>query len=160
MCSVLFCSYLLCGLRLSLLSLITSSDSKAFLRFIAFSGSPTVAHHAFPFRLWCEGMAKSKLTFSCALWYYTVGIPLWTSRNRQSQTSKFHGKNTTPCAPTYVITHLPLRSCYREVYGNIACEENGHSCDYTAPMGVTTPCCDKFITLLTFELSSFRENCF
>ena len=32
-------SYLLCGLCLSFLSLITSSDSKGFLRLIAFSGS-------------------------------------------------------------------------------------------------------------------------
>ena len=41
---------------------------------------------------------------------------------------------------------LPLRTCYEEVYRNTAREENSwisHS---------------KFITLLTFELSSFREN--
>ena len=102
-----------------------------------------------------------KLTSSHALWYYTswaylsqmhrpnlwVGILFWTSRKRQWQTSKFNRK-AIPRAQTHMITHLQLRTCYREVYGNIACEENGwfsHS---------------KFITLLTFELSSFRESDF
>ena len=37
--------------------------------------------------------------------------------------SKFDGTNTIPDAPSYVITHLLLRTFYREVYGNIAREE-------------------------------------
>ena len=36
--------------------------------------------------------------------------------------SKFNGKQR---APTHMITHLLLRMCYGEVYGNIAREENG-----------------------------------
>ena len=59
----------------------SSSDSKAFLRFIAFSGSPTAVHCPLH-----------------ALRYYTVGIPFWTARKRQSQTSKFDGKATIPRA--------------------------------------------------------------
>ena len=39
--------------------------------------------------------------------------------------SKFDGKTTIVRAPTHVITHLQLRTCYGEVYGNIAREENG-----------------------------------
>ena len=52
-----------------------------------------------------------------------------------SQPSKFDEKNTIPRAPSHVTTHY-----YGEVYGNIA--------DLVA------------VTLLTFELSSLRENCF
>ena len=51
----------------------SSSDSKAFLRFIAFSGSPTAVHRPLH-----------------ALRYYTVGIPFSTAHKRQSQTSKLH----------------------------------------------------------------------
>ena len=42
-------SYSLCGLRLSFPTNNSSSDSKAFLRFIAFSGSQTAVHRAFLF---------------------------------------------------------------------------------------------------------------
>ena len=59
----------------------SSSDSKAFLHFIVFSGSPTAVHHPLH-----------------ALRYYTVGIPFWTAHKRQSQTSKFDGKTTIPHA--------------------------------------------------------------
>ena len=79
----------------------SSSDSKAFLRFIAFSGSPKAVHCPLH-----------------ALQHYTVGILLVKdSHNCLSSTEK----------PQYhVLNHtLPLRTCYEEVYGNIAHEENG-----------------------------------
>ena len=105
----------------------SSSDSKAFLHFIAFSGSPTAVHRPLH-----------------ALRYYTVVIPFWTT---QSQTSKFDGKTTIRHAQVTYHT-LPLGTRYGEVYGNIAREENGWLSR------------SKFITLLTFKLSSFRENGF
>ena len=52
----------------------SSSDSKAFQHFIAFSGSPTAVHCAFLF-FEAKAWPQSKLTSSCALWYYTVDIP-------------------------------------------------------------------------------------
>ena len=67
-------SYSLCGLCLSLSSLITI-DSKAFLRFIAFSGSPTAVHRAFLFfdaKAWPQSQTD---LFTCTIQYYTVGIP-------------------------------------------------------------------------------------
>ena len=66
-----------------------------------------------------------KLTSSRALWYYTVSIPFCSSHKRQTRTSKFNGKNhNTTCSKSRDHTLL-LRTCYGEVYGNIACEENG-----------------------------------
>ena len=56
-------------------------------------------------------------------------------------------KDSTACSKSRDHT-LTLHTCCGEVYGNIAREENGWLSS------------DKFITLLTFELSSFRENCF
>ena len=56
-------SYSLCGL----LSNNSSSGTKTFLRFIAFSGSQTAVHRPLH-----------------ALQYYTVSIPFWTARKRQS----------------------------------------------------------------------------
>ena len=117
----------------------------------------------FPF-LWCEGMATVinwplHVHYGITLWaylsqthrpnlrYYTVGIPFWTSCKTQSQTSKFDGKKHNVCSNSRDHTFM-LHTCYREVYRNIACEENGWLI------------CGKFITLLTFELSSFRENGF
>ena len=52
----------------------SSSDSKAFLCFIAFSGSLTAVHRAFLFfnaKLW----PQSQTDLFTALWYYTVGTP-------------------------------------------------------------------------------------
>ena len=51
----------------------SSSDSKAFLHFVVFSGFPTAVHRPLH-----------------ALRYYTVGIPFSTAHKRQSQTSKLH----------------------------------------------------------------------
>ena len=51
-------------------------------------------------------------------------------------------------APTHMTTHIPLCTCYGKVYRNVALEENGW------------PSRGKFITLLTFKLSSFNENRF
>ena len=50
---------LLLALRTLSLSFLnnSSSDSKAFLRYNAFSGSPTVVNHALLFWLRCKGMA-------------------------------------------------------------------------------------------------------
>ena len=59
---------------LSFLTNNSSSDSKAFLRFIVFSGSPTAVHRAFLFfdaKAWPQSQTDS----SCALRYYSVGIP-------------------------------------------------------------------------------------
>ena len=52
----------------------SSSDSKPLLRFIAFSGSPTAVHRAFLSSM-RRHTHSHKLTSSCALRYYTVGIP-------------------------------------------------------------------------------------
>ena len=60
----------------------------------------------------------------------------------------FSSQLEVPHAPTHVIIHLPLSTCHGEVYVNIAREENGWGS------------CGKFITLLTFELSTFREKGF
>ena len=70
----------------------SSSDSKAFLHFIAFSGSPTVVwvrlvrlvHRAFLFfdvKVWPQSQTD---LFMCTT-VYTVGIPFCISRKRQSQ---------------------------------------------------------------------------
>ena len=108
MCKV--CSHFSETLSLTLLTLSltnnSSSDSKAFLPFIAFSGSPTAVHRPLH-----------------ALQYYTVGIPFWTTRKRPSQT-KFDGK-TTYCVLKSLNHTLLLRKCYGEVYGYIARQENG-----------------------------------
>ena len=85
---VWFCSYLckvcsrvsealLLVLRTLSLSFPTnnpSSDSKAFLRFIAFSGSPTPVHCAFLSSMRRHGHSH-KLISSRAPRYYTVRIP-------------------------------------------------------------------------------------
>ena len=82
---------------------------------------------------------------------YTVlcmhyGITLWAYLSEPLvKESKFDGKTTTLRAQ---VDTLLLRMCYGEVYGNIAREENGWLSR------------GKFITLLTFELSSFRGNGF
>ena len=152
---------LLLPLRTLSLSFVTnnsSSDTKAFLRFIAFSGSQIAVHRDFLFfsdaKAWpqsqtdlftCTTVLHCGHTFLRRIGYYTVGIPFWTSRKRQSRTFKLDGK--TACSNSHDHT-LPLCTCYREVYGNIAREENGWLSR------------SKFITLLTFELSSFRENGF
>ena len=71
-------------LSLSFVTNNSSSDSKAFLRFIAFSGSPTAVHHAMQ-----RHGHSYKLISSHALQYCTVGIPFWTySHRRLSSTEK------------------------------------------------------------------------
>ena len=80
----------------------SSSDTKAFLRFITFSGFPTAVHHPLH-----------------ALRYYTVGIPFRTTCKGQSQTSKFDGKATIPHAQvtwshitiTYVLQRNIRKHC-------------------------------------------------
>ena len=148
-------SYSLCGLALSL-SLVTnnsSSDSKAFLRFIAFSGSPTAVHCAFLFyKLMRRHGYSHKLTLSHALRYFTVGKAFWNSRKRQSQTSnrsKFDRKTTIPRAPStwsYIYRYIRVTERYMETLHVKKIVDLCH--------------CGKFITLLTFELRSFTENGF
>ena len=133
-------------LSLSFVTNNSSLDSKAFLRFIAFSDFPTAVHRAF---LFFKGMATVTnwplcVHYDITLWAYlsqthrpnlrycTVGIAFWASRKRQSQMSKFDRKTTIPRAPTHLITHLSLRTCYGEVYRNIAHEENGWLSAYSA----------------------------
>ena len=178
---VWFCSYLckvcprvseslLLVLRTLSLSFPTnnpSSDSKAFLRFIAFSGSPTAVHCAFLSSMRRHGQVTnwslhvhngitlctylSQTHRPIALHCMHYGITLWAylSEPLVKDSHKRSTENTIPRAPSHVIT-LPLRTCYGEVYGNIAREENGW-----LSHGIR-----KFITLLTFELSDFRENGF
>ena len=91
------------------------------------SQAPNSSTPCFPF-LQCEGMAtvtnwRLHMHYGITLWEYlsqmhrpnlwycTVGIPFWTSHKRQSQTSKFNGKTTIPCAPSYVIL---LRTCIQK----------------------------------------------
>ena len=113
MCSVLFltacpCSCVSEALLLTLLTLSltnnSSSDSKAFLCYIAFSGSPKAVHR--PLHV---------------LQYYTVGIPLIKDIHKclsSTEKPQYHMLKS--------LNHtLPLHMCYGEVYGNIAREENG-----------------------------------
>ena len=107
----------------------SSSDSKAFLHFIAILNSSTPC---LPF-LRCEDMATVTnwplhMHYGITLWAYlsqthrpvayitvlnTLDIPFWTSRKRQSQTSPSSmEKPQILRAPSYVITHLPLHTCY------------------------------------------------
>ena len=80
---------------------------RLFLRFIVFSGSPTAVHCPLH-----------------ALRYYTVGIPFWTARKdshkRLSLTEKLQYHVLKSLDHT-----LPLHTCYEEIYGSIAREENG-----------------------------------
>ena len=140
-----------------------SSLRQAFLCFIAFSDSPTAAH--------CDLSSMQrhghshKLTSSCALQYRTMGaylsqthrpIALHCMHNGLTPWAYFskplvktvtniyvRWNITMSCAPTR--DHI-LRTCYGEVYKNVAQENGWLSC--------------KFIMLLSFELSSFRENSF
>ena len=125
-------------LSLSFLTNNPSSDCKAFLRFILFSGSPTAVHRAFLFfdvKAWPVTNWPSR-----ALRYYTVGIPFWTSHKRQSQMSKFNRKTTIPRAPSHmIIMYVVWRGTRKQ-----CTEENGWLSH------------GKFITFLTFELRSFR----
>ena len=129
-------SYSLCGL--SLVTNNSSSDSKAFLRFIAFLGSPTAVHRAFLFfdaKAWPQPQTDlfTCTTVLATLWAYFsqthrpialhcmhYGITLWAYLSEplvkdKSQTSKkFDRKTTIPRAPSH-----------GEVYGNIARDENG-----------------------------------
>ena len=93
-------------LSLSFLTYNSSSDSKAFLGFIVFSGSPSAVHWLSFSSMQRHGHSH-KLTSSRALQHYTVGIPFWTSCKRQSQTSKFDGTTTIPRAPSHTI-HITI----------------------------------------------------
>ena len=118
----------------------SSSNSKTFLRSLR-SQAPQQQYTVLSLSsMWRHGHSH-KLTSSRALRYYTVGIPFqmhrpnlqyctvgipfWTSHKRQSQMSKFNGKTTIPARSNSHDHTLPLRTCYGEVYGNIAREENG-----------------------------------
>ena len=83
---------LLLALQTLSLTNISSSDSKVFLRFIVFSGSPTAVHHSLQ-----------------ALQYYTVGIPFWTARKRQSQASKGWRKNHNNACWSHFTHYLYIR---------------------------------------------------
>ena len=167
-------SYSLCGLCLSLKFLTnkSSSDSrpKAFLRFTAFSGSPTAVHRAFLFfdaKAWPVTNWPLHVHYGITLWaylsqthrpiaphcmHYGITLSAYLSeplvKDSRKRLSWRKTETTIPRAPSYHDHTLPLRTCYGEVYGNIASEENGWLSSR------------KFITLLTFELSSFRENGF
>ena len=80
---------LLLALRTLSLTNNSSSDSRAFLRFIAFSGSPTAVYRPLHAR---------------ALWHYTVGIPFWTARKRVTNVLSSTEKPHTACS-SHLITH-------------------------------------------------------
>ena len=103
--SVLACMCKVCS-RVSEALLLTNnsfSDNKAFLHFIAFSGSPTAVHRP----------------YDITLWTYLSEPLVKDSHIRLSSTEKQH------CVLKSLNHTLPLRTCYGEVYGNIAREENG-----------------------------------
>ena len=147
-------------LSLSFLTSNSSSDSKAFLHFIAFSGSPTAVHRAFLFfdaKAWPQSQtdlftcttvwAYLSLLHSIAcitLWAYLsqthrpialhcmhYGITLWAyllvkdSHKRSSSTENIKSQYHYTTRSKSRDHTLPLRTCYGEVYGNIASEENG-----------------------------------
>ena len=136
---VWFCSYLckvcshvsealllvLWTLSLSFPTNNPSSDSKAFLCFTAFSGSPTAVHCAFLSSMRRHGHSH-KLISSRAPQYYTPSahtflrridllhsiacttvLPLWAylSEPLVKDSHKRSTENTIPCAPSHVITH-------------------------------------------------------
>ena len=114
----------------SLLSLITrsSSDSKASLRFIAFSGFPTAVHRAFlcfDAKAWPQSQTD---LFTCTtvlhcghtflrrirrsnLRYCTVDIPFWTSCKRSHK--RLHASSTEK--PRYHVLQLTWSHIYRYV---------------------------------------------
>ena len=117
-------SYSLCGLCLSFATNNSSSDSKAFLCFNAFSGSPTVVHRVFLFRLRCEGMATVTnwplhVYFGITLWaclsqthrpnpqYYTVGIP------SEPLVEDGHKRLSSTEEPQYLVLQLTWSHIYR-----------------------------------------------
>ena len=117
-------SYSFCRLCLSLSSLITLPQTVRLFYVSLRSQAPQQQYTGFPF-LQCKGMA-TVTNWPLHVHYHirlSVGIPFWSSRKRQSQTSKFDGKTTIPRAPSHVITHYRY-VCVTE-YGNIACKENG-----------------------------------
>ena len=96
-------------LALLIVSNNSSSDSKAFLRFIAFSGSTTAVHRPYGITLWAY-----------------LSEPLVKDSHK---CLKFDGKTTTPRAQVANTVTYALRRSIR-----------------------------KHGTLVTFELSSFREK--
>ena len=90
-----------------------------------------------------------KLTSSRALRYYTLGIPFWTSRKRQPQKSKYNWKTTT----CFNLRDHTFSYHYVRVTRGIR-----KHCTWRK--WLTYHSRSKFITLPTFELSSFRENGF
>ena len=96
-------SYLLCGLCTS----SSSSDTKAFLHFIVFSDSPTA------YTVHC-------MHYGIILWAYLSELLVKDSHKHLSLMEK-----PQYCMLKSLDHTLPLRTCYGEIYGNIACKENG-----------------------------------
>ena len=108
--SVLACICKVCSrvseallLALLIVSNNSSSDSKAFLRFIAFSGSPTAVHRP----------------YSITLWAYLSELLVKDSHKRLSLTEKQQHRVLKSLNHT-----ISLHMCCGEVYGNMAREEN------------------------------------
>ena len=113
MCFRSYLSHLICGVCLSLSSLITLPQTvRLFLGFIVFSGSPTAPHCAF---LFFDAKAWPQSQTARAPWYYTLGIPFWTSCKDSHKRLKFDGKTTVLCASTHVITHLHVTERYTDM---------------------------------------------
>ena len=116
-------SYSLCGLCLSLLSLITLPQTVRLFYVSLRSQAPKQQYTVLSFSSMRRHGHSHKTDLFNSLWaylsqkhrpnlrYYTVGIPFGTSRKRQSQKSKLDGKTTIPRAPTHMITHY----CYVRV---------------------------------------------
>ena len=143
-------SYLLCGVCLSLLSLVTLLQTVRLSTFhcvlrlpmqqqytvLSFSSMQRHGHitnwplnlHYGTFTLWTY---LSQMHRPIALHCMHYGITLWAYlsellvKDSHKRCFKFDGKtNNTVCSKSHDHT-LPLRMCYGEVYGNIAREENG-----------------------------------
>ena len=170
-----FCSYLckvcsrvsealLLALRTLSLSFPTnnsSSDSKAFLHFHCVLRLPNSSTPCFPF-LRCEGMASHKLTFTCTTvlhcahtflrridLLHSIACTTVLHCEHTSDSHKRSTENTIPRAPSHVITH------YRYVHVTERYTETLHVKKMADLVSVSYK-----LTLLTFELNSFRENGF
>ena len=108
---------------------------------------PNSSTSCFPF-LRCEAMA----TVTNWPLHVQYGITLWANLS-ESLVKDNHKRLSSMEKPHYRVlqvtwSHITVMYVLRKVYGNIVCEENGWLSH------------GKFIILLTFELSSFRENGF
>ena len=122
-------SYSLCGLCLSFLTNNSSSDSKAFLCLIAFSGSPTAVHRAFYFvnaKAWPQSqtdlftcitvlhyghtfLRHIDLIYGITLWAYLSKPLIKDSHKCLSSTDKPQYRVLQVTCHTFTITYMLQR---------------------------------------------------